>query len=132
MKIHFLLVLFIWLNGCSLFQPKQEPVKPISILATEVKIPVFHPPMPDSIIWRDFKWKILTPERMSELLDAIERGEEPARAFYALTTDQYEVLTLNMAEIKQFLKQQRAIIEYYHKNVNYMAVEKEPLTYPSE
>lgn len=116
----FLLLLLV--VGCS---KTTVPVAPIKITAEEVTIPVFHPPLPDAIVWRDFEWKVLTPDRMAELLDSIDRGEEPAMAYYSLTTEQYEVLTLNMAEIKQFLKQQRAIIDYYRQNVKRMAAEKQ-------
>jgi hypothetical protein len=38
-----------------------------------------------------------------------------SEAFIALTTKDYENLSLNMADITRYLKQQQGIIEYYKK-----------------
>ena len=50
---------------------------------------------------------------MAEYLQLVKEGKAPAVAYYALTTQQYENLSMNMAEITRYTKNILSIVEYY-------------------
>ena len=61
----------------------------------------------------EVKFEVLTPEIMAEYLKLVEEGKAPAVAYYALTTKNYENLSMNMAEVTRYIKQILSIVEYY-------------------
>lgn len=119
MKISLLIIssLFV-LGGCSIL-PKAQPVDVRTI--AEIP-PMYHPPLPLEIQGLPVKWKVLTPEIMEEYLALVKEGKAPAMPYYALTTQQYENLSVNMAEITRYTKNILSIVEYYR---NYDQPKKE-------
>lgn len=119
MKISLLIIssLFV-LGGCSIL-PKAQPIDVRTI--AEIP-PMYHPPLPLEIQGVPVKWKVLTPEIMEEYLALVKEGKAPAMPYYALTTQQYENLSVNMAEITRYTKNILSIVEYYR---NYDQPKKE-------
>ena len=119
MRISLLIIssLFV-LGGCSIL-PKAQPIDVRTI--AEIP-PMYHPPLPLEIQGVPVKWKILTPEIMEEYLALVKEGKAPAMPYYALTTQQYENLSINMAEITRYTKNILSIVEYYR---NYDQPKKE-------
>lgn len=87
--------------------------KPIEVVRVEEQPPIFHPPLPRELGLVDVDWEILTPEIMEKYLADLEEGNAPKQAYYALTTKEYENLSMNMAEFKRYLKNILAINKYY-------------------
>lgn len=57
-------------------------------------------------------WTVLTPENaQEELAKLAEDGESPV--FIALTSDGYENLSVNMAQLLQLISEQKAVIIAY-------------------
>ena len=105
------------LTNCSLI-PKAQPVKVVTVAEP---VPMYHPPLPLEVQLVDIEWEILTPKLMNEYLSELESGSAPARAYYTLTSKDYENLSMNMAEIKRYLKDTLHVIEFYRdydKKVN--------------
>lgn len=50
---------------------------------------------------------------MSEYLQLVEEGKAPRKAYYALSSQDYENLSVNTAEQKRYIKQILTVIEYY-------------------
>ena len=119
MKISLLIIssLFV-LGGCSIL-PKAQPIDVRTI--AEIP-PMYHPPLPLEIQGGPVKWRVLTPEIMEEYLALVKEGKAPAMPYYALTTQQYENLSVNMAEITRYTKNILSIVEYYR---NYDQPKKE-------
>jgi len=90
-------------------------VKPVEVLTIAEPIPMYHPPLPLEVQLVDVDWSVLTPELMQEYLLALEEGSAPRSAYYSLTTKEYENLSMNMAELKRYLKDSLHIIEYYRE-----------------
>ena len=103
-----LLISLLVLGGCAL--PKTQPIDVRTI--AEIP-PMYHPPLPLEIQGLPVKWKVLTPEIMQEYLDLVKEGKAPEIPYYALTTQQYQNLSVNMAEITRYTKNILAIVEYY-------------------
>jgi len=112
MKSLLLTISIIWLlSGCSLIP--QNRTQPIQVQTITLPAPMFHPPMPLEVNLQDVTWRVLTPEIMAEYLALVEEGSAPSEPYYALSTNGYESLSMNMAELKRYVTNVLAIIEYY-------------------
>ena len=76
---------------------------------------MYHPPLPIELSMVDIDWEILTPRIMEEYLSDLETGSAPETAYYSLTSKDYENLSMNMAEIKRYIKETLYIIEFYRE-----------------
>tara|TARA_R110000803_G_scaffold41198_1_gene88673 strand:+ start:407 stop:793 length:387 start_codon:yes stop_codon:yes gene_type:complete len=113
-----LIIPLLLINGCSTFslfgdKVQQPQTKPVEVVTIAKRNPIYHPPLPEPIEASGVEWKILTPDTMNEYLAQIEAGEEPRVAFYGLTSQGYENLSMNMGEIKRYLEQILHIVGYY-------------------
>ena len=105
-----ILLISIFLSSCSILEQKPQPVEIVTIKET---VPIYHPPLPMELQLVDIDWEILTPELMAEYLELVEQGKAPRKAYYALSSQDYENLSLNTAEQKRYIKQILTVIEYY-------------------
>ena len=96
--------------SCSLMQPQ---VKPVQVKTIAERPPIYHPPLPYPMSLSDVDWEVMTPERMEEYLKNLENGDAPKRAYYSLTSKEYENLSMDMAEITRYTKDILSIIKYY-------------------
>lgn len=105
--------------GCSSKSRVKPSVDTITIDQQIKTIPITPPDDPDSVVWKEFKWTVLTPEIMEQLLIKYKKGEieESDMVFYGLSTDGYENLSVNMSEIIRYMEQQKAVIMYYKETV---------------
>ena len=108
-RIAALASILILSTGCSLM----PTTKPIEVVTVSEPAPLYHPPLPLEVQLVDIQWRVLTPEIMDEYLAALEEGSAPPQAYYALTTQGYENLSMNTAEQKRYIKDVLAIIKYY-------------------
>ena len=76
---------------------------------------MYHPPLPLEVQLVDVDWTVITPEMMAVYLKQLDEGSAPATAWYALTSKEYENLSMNMAELKRYLKDAIHIIEFYRE-----------------
>ena len=90
-------------------------VKPIEVITVQKPAPVFHPPLPLELQMLAIEWKVLTPTLMEEYLALLKDGSAPPQAYYALTTQYYENLSMNTADQKRYLKDILAIVKYYRE-----------------
>ena len=123
MKNLLLISLVICLSGCSLFQPRTPPVE---VKTITLPAPMYHPPMPLEVNLQDIKWRVLTPEVMEEYLQLVKERKAPVEPYYALSTQGYESLSMNMAELKRYVTNVLAIIEYYREQDKTIEQKEEP------
>ncbi len=121
MKNLLLISLTFFMCSCSLL-PSTPPVE---VKTITLPAPMYHPPMPLEVNMQDLTWRVLTPELMAEYLALVEEGKAPPEAYYALSTQGYESLSMNMAELKRYITNVLAIIEYYREQDKEAAVETE-------
>jgi hypothetical protein len=88
-------------SGCS----SLNPVELISSTTT-VDQPDARPslPNPKPIETSSFRWKVITRDRLPE-------GEE--WVYYAITPQEYEVLSRNMADILRWVRETKWRLDYY-------------------
>ena len=99
-----------YFTACSVL-PTQP--KPVEVITVAEPMPMYHPPLPIELNIVDIDWEILTPRIMKEYLSDLEQGSAPPTAYYALTSKDYENLSMNMAEIKRYIKDTLHILEFY-------------------
>ena len=88
---------------------------PVDVRTIAERPPMYHPPLPVELQMLAVKFEVLTPEIMGEYLRLVESGDEQERAYYSLTTQQYENLSNNMAELKRYLNNILLIVQYYRE-----------------
>ena len=108
-RIAALASILILSTGCSLM----PTTKPIEVVTVSEPARLYNPPLPLEVQLVDIQSRVLTPEIMDEYLAALEEGSAPPQAYYALTTQGYENLSMNTAEQKRYIKDVLAIIKYY-------------------
>ena len=113
-----LILILPLISGCSsfsLFDSNEPQVKPVEVVTVAKKTPIYHPPLPEPIDSAPMEWKILSPDVMQQYLDAVEAGEEPRGAYYGLTSQGYENLSMTMGEITRYIEQILHIVGYYRE-----------------
>jgi len=109
-KIAIIVSLALIASGCSMIQPK---AKPVSVTTIAERPPMYHPPLPMEIQVDPVDWEILTPDNMQVYLDNLKKGEAPNRAFYSLSSKEYENLSMDIADITRYIKEILGIIRFY-------------------
>jgi len=92
--------------------PETKPVEIVTIARTA---PIYHPPLPEPIESASMEWRILSPDIMQQYLNSLETGDEPRVAYYGLTSQGYENLSMTMGEITRYLEQILHIVGYYRE-----------------
>ncbi len=111
---NYLIVLSLILlsSGCSTYKALTEAVTVTKVV--QAKIPVQERPKPVNL--DDINWYVVTEKNMDEFISRFEE-ENGALVFYAMSVRDYETLSLNMADLKRYILQQKEIIIYYEGSV---------------
>ena len=107
-----ILISLITLAGCSGLTPEPE-IKTVTKVE-KITVPVVARPKPLQL--NDTRVFVVTKDNYDEFVKEFTEvyGE---LAFVALSMRDYELLALNIAEIRRYLNQQKEIIVYYEKAV---------------
>jgi len=111
MRNLILISLTVVLASCSMLQS----VKTVQVKTIAERSPIYHPPLPYPMSLSSVDWEVMTPTTMQEYLDNLEAGNAPKRAFYSLSSKEYENLSMDMAEITRYTKDILSIIKYYRE-----------------
>lgn len=107
-----LLLISVILSGCA------TPIKIDN--STREKVPL-NAAMPEPLTVTAPKWIVVTPENAKEVWDKLSKDGVPV-VIFALTPDGYKELSLNLAEIRALISEQREIIiqykQYYEPKEN--------------
>ena len=124
MNVRHLLIAIILLpliSGCgSLFGSR---VKPVEIQTKAVERTRLNIPEPAPISAREIKWILITPENAEKVFSDL-KGQNVDLVLFAITDEGYEQLALTMAEIRNHIAAQRAIILKYKDYYEPTPVEK--------
>lgn len=108
------LLLAITISGCSLIRsPEKEIV--VQTKLVEKHIPLQVSPKPINL--SDAKFFVVTEENFDIFLDRYKKENGETWVFYAMSVQSYETLSLNVAEIKRYIEQQKSIIIYYENAI---------------
>lgn len=120
-KLFFLAILTTLLPGCITFGNmfgKHEETKPVETICKPIERTPLAINEPAPLRLKAPKWLILTPANADAIWKDLA-DKKTDMALFALTDDGYEELSVDMAEIRNFMATQRGIIqryrEYYEK-----------------
>jgi len=71
---------------------------------------------PKKVDLNSINWYVVTERNLPEFITRFE-GENGALVFYAMSVRDYATLSLNMADLKRYILQQKEIIIYYEKSL---------------
>lgn len=109
-----LLPLTVVISGCSTFWGSTpEPKVVVQTQYVEKNIPIMAAPKPMTL--NDVTWYVVTEENFEQFLEKYKKEHGDAWVFYGISVRSYESMALNMAEIKRYIEQQKAIIVYYEE-----------------
>ena len=117
MNVRHLLILptLLLISGCASFGWNSS-VKPIEVQTKAVERTRLNLADPTPLKGRELSWIVMTPENAEEVWKRLKE-ENTDLVLFAITDDGYEQLALTMAELRNFIATQRAIIvkykEYY-------------------
>jgi hypothetical protein len=104
------------ISGCSILPKWGSDVKPIEVKTVAQEKTRLNLKEPAPLEARDVQWIVITPENAESVFQRL-RDENIDVVLIGLTDVGYEQLALTMAEIKNYIAQQKAIIvkykEYY-------------------
>ena len=98
------------LFACSTIEP-QVVVKTDYV---EKEIPL--QPHPKGLTMNPVYFYAVTPENLDEFLERFEK-ENGDIVFFAISVPHYENLSLNMADLKRYIGQQKSLIVYYEDSI---------------
>ena len=98
--------------GCSLLRPEPQ----IKVVTNTVKttVPIVAQPKPVKL--NDVKIYVVSKENYEEFVKEFE-AKNGADADIAISVKDYENLSLNFAELRRYIEQQKQIIIYYENAV---------------
>jgi len=106
-----LLILPLILAACS--TPAIETVRPVEVRTIELQRPAPIVPDVDQLKLRPVSWVVITPDNIEEQFAKIQTGE---LVLFALTTEGYENIAMNLSDIRALISQQKQIIAIYKSN----------------
>lgn len=84
----------------------------VKILSEPVNSVALNPPNIRDLELQGIKWFIVTPENIDEVFKELEEQNKDV-VLFGVTDDGYKGLALNLAQIRELLLQQQAIIKAY-------------------
>jgi hypothetical protein len=94
----------------------QSMPTPIEVTAKPVELNIIQPVDPQPVDMLKVNAKVLTKENVDAFIKQAQKDlgtDNPV--FVALSTRDYEALSLNIQELKRYIVQQQRIIAYYKK-----------------
>ena len=110
LKVSSLLLLSLLVSSCASW-PKLTQIE-VQTVEVERNIPIQN--RPRQLNLSNITWYVVTEENFEEFKKRYEK-ENGMFLFYVISVKDYETLSLNMAEIKRYIEQQKQIIIYYEK-----------------
>jgi hypothetical protein len=91
-------------------------VQPIQITAKPVELSIIQPVDPQPVDMLKVRSRVLTKDNVEEFIKQAKADQGTDNpVFVALSTNDYEALSLNIQELKRYIVQQQRIIAYYKK-----------------
>lgn len=103
----------LFVSGCGSFGWKSD-VQPLEVQKRAIERTPLRLPDPAPVQARELEWIIITPENAESVWQRL-RDANTDVVLFALTDDGYEVLALTMAELRNFIAQQRAVLGKYRE-----------------
>ena len=123
LRLLILATLPLAISGCASFSLFGDRVKPVEIQTKAVERQRLNLPDPAPFKAREIKWVLITPENADKVFADLKQ-QNVDLVLFAITDEGYEQLALTMAELRNYIAAQRAIIVKYKEYYEPPTVEK--------
>jgi hypothetical protein len=117
-KIAITSALLLTLTGCAFFGKSTQPV---TVMAKPVQKLPLNLAAPRPLAFVPLNWRVITPDNIDSVWAEL-RSQKQEPVLFALTPGGYQQLSLDVAEIRAFISNQRFIIlryqDYYEPRVD--------------
>jgi len=98
-----------------------DSTKELSIRTSAVEDKIIHPDKPKPISLERIEFKVVNSTNIDTFIaeQKLKSGKNDI-VFIAISMNDYEKLSLNLAELKRYIQQQGQIIVYYRKMTGYV------------
>jgi len=100
-----------FLSACSQ-SPEVEKVPVVETRTVQVPSPAPIVPEVDQLNLRNVSWKVITPDNV----DAVFASMTGDAVLFAVTSDGYEAIALNLSDVRAMIQQQQRIIAIYQQS----------------
>jgi hypothetical protein len=107
-KYLLILLLIPLISACS------EKPKPTAKPIIEKNIPI--QPRPKQVTLNDVEFYVVSDKNLEEFIERY-KNENGHIAFVAMTPRGYENISLNVAELRRYMNQQKQLITYYENSI---------------
>lgn len=102
----------VLLAGCA-------STKPVKVYTEPVKTQIAKPAQPRPVVLNNVNWMVVNKDNLQTFIDEQAKKQNSNNpVFVAITIDDYKKLSMNLAEIKRYIQQQKAVIVYYENAVS--------------
>jgi len=85
----------------------------LTITSRPVEIEIGRTADPTAVQMLPVTFRVVTRETVESYLNDLQRTQGNTPVFIAMTTVDYENMSLNLADMRRYIEQQQAIISYY-------------------
>jgi hypothetical protein len=96
-------------------------VKELEIKTSNTKITISEPPSPRELVVSSLNVNVVTAENFKDLEAQLKA--DPKSVFLVMTPSDYENLASNVAEMRRYITQQGAIVQYYRDVIKILTQE---------
>lgn len=106
-KVILAAVLLTVLAGCA-------STRKIDVVSTPTEYQIYQPARPAPVSLNNVKFRVVTKENLDQFIAEQSKKQGNSNpVFVVISTKDYEALSLNLAELKRYIDQQKEIIVYY-------------------
>ena len=107
-----ILSLLLVVTSCSTVQPK--------IVTEQIYVDrtILIQPRPDAVELNDVSFRVITADNIDEYIAELTKGNGGKYAFVSIDIKGYETLSINIAELRRYIEQQKELIVYYEKQAS--------------
>ncbi len=87
----------------------------LTVSARPIEIEVGRTADPTGVQMLPVNFRVVTRETLDGFMTELSRTQGNAPVFIAITTRDYENLSLNLADLRRYIEQQQAVIVYYRQ-----------------
>lgn len=89
-------------------------VDKLDIFSTPIEIEIAKPSEPTVVHMQPVNFRVVTKDNLDAFIREVSKAQGVTNpAFIAISMKDYENLSLNLADLKRYIEQQKAIVVYY-------------------
>ena len=85
------------------------------MITRPINIDVGQASDPAPVQFAPVNFRVITRETVASFMEELARDQGSSPVFIAITVRDYENLAINLADLRRYIEQQRAVVVYYRR-----------------